>query len=326
MEVRLTKNISFPTSHILPLKGGVGLLWPQKVLVREVGPRDGLQNLSTFIPTAKKIELVRTLAKAGVTAIEATSLVNPKAVPQMADAEQVLAGLEDMSPGVKFSALVGNVRGMERAVASGVPEVMVVVSASEAHNRANLNMSVKQSLSGLLEICTRANDRGVRVRGAVATAFGCPYEGEITPGQCKKVIEVMLKAGITEITLADTAGLGNPRQVYNLMLDLARCYPQVIWALHFHDTRGMGLANAVMGIQAGVTILESSLGGLGGCPFIPGAAGNIATEDLVYMLHQMGIDTGIKMEVILRCSMMMENILGKPLPARVKEMKQLNGI
>lgn len=294
------------------------MLWPQKVTVREVGPRDGLQNLSTFIPTEAKIELVRTLAAAGVTAIEAASFVSPKAVPQMADAELVLAGLEDLPGQVMLSALVGNVRGMERAVKSRVPEVMVVVSASEAHNRANLNMSVSRSLAGLGEIFSLARTRGVRVRGAVATAFGCPYQGEISTDQCKKVIEGMLAAGINEITLADTAGLGNPRQVYSLVRELAGCYPRVVWALHFHDTRGMGLANAVMGIQAGVTILESSLGGLGGCPFIPGAAGNIATEDLVYMLHRMGIATGIKLEGILHCTRVMEGILEASLPARVK--------
>ncbi len=285
--------------------------WPEKVTVREVGPRDGLQNIKEFVPTEKKVQLVRTLAAAGVAAIEAVSFVSPRAVPQMSDACEVLAALADLPGSVTLSALAGNIKGMERAVSSGIMEVVAVVSASEAHNRVNINMSVEQSLIGLKNISAMAASAGIRLRGAVATAFGCPYQGDIPEYQVKKVIEGMLAAGVEEITLADTAGMADPRQVYDLVREVSAGYPGVVWALHFHDTRGLGLANVLTGIQAGVTVLESSAGGLGGCPFIPGAAGNIATEDLVYMLHRMGIETGINLDDILGCGRMMEGITNK---------------
>ncbi|MCL6558934.1 MAG: hydroxymethylglutaryl-CoA lyase [Firmicutes bacterium] len=290
--------------------------WPERVLIREVGPRDGLQSEAEFVPTERKVEYVRALAQAGVTAIEATSFMHPKAVPQMSDAEGVMAGLNDISAQIVISALVGNVTGMKRAVAAGVKEVVIVVSASEAHNRANLGKSVGESLAGLEEICFIASGAGVRLRGAVATAFGCPYEGDVGPGRVGAVVNGMKKAGIREVTLADTAGLGNPGQVHELITILAAGHPEVVWALHFHDTRGLALANIVMGLQAGVNRLESSTGGIGGCPFIPGAAGNVATEDLVYMLHRMGISTGIDEAGLLRCSRMLEETLGRPLQAK----------
>jgi len=295
--------------------------WPDYVTIREVGPRDGLQNENKFIPSHLKIKLIRALIKTGVGTIEATSFVHPRAIPQLSDAELVLNSLRDIPDNVLLSALVGNVKGMQRALNTNVREVVVVVSASEDHNRANVKMSVGESLQAIREISFLASGGGTVIRGAVATAFGCPYQGKINYDQVSVVVEGMLEAGIKEITLADTAGLGHPRQVYNLIRKLSAKYPEVTWALHFHDTRGLGLANVVMGIQAGVTILESSVGGLGGCPFIPGATGNVPTEDLVFMLHSMGIRTSIDLEGIIRCTYLLEEILGRRLPARVSHLK-----
>lgn len=292
--------------------------WPEEVTIREVGPRDGLQNLPAFIPTETKIEIIRGLAEAGVTAIEAASFVSPRVVPQMADAGEVLTGLADLPEDVVLSALVLNTRGMARAAGSGVREVMAVVSASEVHHLKNTNKSVDQSLAELQELCFLARDSGVILRGAVAAAFGCPYQGVITSDQVKKVLDPMAEAGIEEITLADTAGMGNPRQVFELLEDITTCYPSIALALHLHDTKGLGLANVMAGLQAGVTILETSFGGLGGCPFVPEAAGNIATEDLVDMLQSMGINTGISLEGVISCTRMMEVLLGKMLPARIR--------
>ncbi|MCL6638152.1 MAG: hydroxymethylglutaryl-CoA lyase [Firmicutes bacterium] len=296
--------------------------WPKRVLVREVGPRDGLQNEKTMISTEAKVEYIESLVRAGVPAVEAASFVHPAAVPQMKDAEEVLAKVRDCRPRVALSALVGNVKGMERAAGAGVPEVVVVVSASEAHNRKNVNRTVAKSLEEVSSICAIASGAGIRVRGAVAMAFGCPFEGETGPDRIAAVVEGMLDAGIAEITLADTAGLGHPRMVYDRVVELAGKYPAVTWGLHFHDTMGLGLANALMGITAGVTVLESSTGGLGGCPFIPGAAGNIATEELVYMLGRMGIETGIDLAGIRLCTKRLEALLGRPLPAKARRLRK----
>lgn len=287
--------------------------WPEQIFIREVGPRDGLQNEAKYVPVEIKIKLIKALAQAGVTAIEATSFVHPRAVPQLADAEPVIKGIGDIPDGLLLSALVGNVKGIERASNAGVKEVVVVISASDAHNRANLNMSTFQSLQGLRDICALVSEKGIRVRGAVATAFGCPYQGHISENEVRTVVEGMLDSCVGEITLADTAGMANPRQVFELYSSLASYYPGVLWALHFHDTRGLGLANIIAGIQAGATRLESSVGGLGGCPFIPGAAGNVATEKLVYMLNKMGIKTGIDLSKLVKCSEMLEEFFNRKL-------------
>lgn len=287
--------------------------WPDKVLVREVGPRDGLQNEKAILATNRKIALINGLIGAGVVAIEATSFVHPGAVPQLGDAEKLLEGLAEYGSEVVISALVGNARGMERASAmthTQLSEVVVVVSASEAHNRANLNRSIDESLAELYEISNMAIGK-INVRGAVATALGCPYQGNISFHQVNRVIDGMLAAGIGEITLADTAGMGNPRQVYELVTQLKGIYPGVTWSLHLHDTCGLGMANIVMGILAGISVLESSVGGLGGCPFIPGAAGNVATGETIKLLRKMGIDTGIDLERINQCTRKLSGWLGR---------------
>lgn len=301
------------------------LQWPAGVLVREVGPRDGLQNEPRTISTNQKIRLVELLARAGVRAIEATSFVHPRAVPQMADAEEVISGArrvlavleaKEGVQGVVLSALAGNRRGVERALAAEVDEVVMVVSASEEHNRANMRMSIGQSLRQVEEAVALAMGTGVVIRGAVAVAFGCPYRGEIRPAEVREVVEALAGMGIKEVTLADTAGLANPRQVYELVNMFCREYPAVNFALHFHDACGMALANIVTGIQAGVKIIESSVGGLGGCPFIPGSAGNVATEDVVYMLQRMGIETAIDRHRLEDCISWLEEILGRKLRER----------
>lgn len=283
------------------------------MLIREVGPRDGLQNEKIFLPTEKKIALVRQLIEAGITAIEATSFVSPRAVPQLADAETLLEGLGDLGTGVVLSALVGNAAGVRRALETKQPalrEIVVVVSASEHHNRANLNRTVAESLRGLKEICRLAEGR-FRVRGAVATAFGCPAGGNITAREVFRVVDGMLASGVEEITLADTAGMAVPRQVTELVTRTMERYPGVNLALHLHDTRGYGLQNARAGMEAGISVLESSVGGLGGCPFLPGAAGNIATGELVRMLHGMGVKTGVDLGWLRRCALFLEDALGK---------------
>lgn len=286
-----------------------------KVLIREVGPRDGLQNEKVTLPAEIKTELVRRLVGAGITAVEVTSFVSPRTVPQLADAEAVLEGLGDPGPGVVFSALVGNAAGVRRALGLMQPalrEMVVVVSASEAHNRANLKRSVDESLRGLDEICRLAEGR-FKIRGAVGTAFGCPTRGSIGPGEVFRVMDGMLAAGMHEITLADTAGMGEPDQVYELVRKTGERYPGVTLALHLHNTRGRGLVNARAGLEAGVTILESSVGGLGGCPFLPGAAGNVATGELVHMLRQMGVDTGVDPSRLRQCVMFLQKVLGRRL-------------
>jgi hydroxymethylglutaryl-CoA lyase len=292
---------------LITQEGETALQWPESILIREVGLRDGIQNESKYVPVELKIALIKTLARAGVTAIEATSFVHPRAVPQLADAGSLFKKMGDIPDGLALSALVGNLKGVQRAAAAGVKEVVVVISASDAHNRANLNMSTAQSLRGLREICALAYETGITVRGAVATAFGCPYQERISEDEVRCVVEGMLGEKIGEITLADTAGMANPRQAFELCGSLAFNYPGVKWSLHFHDTRGLALANIIAGIQAGVNTLESSVGGLGGCPFIPGAAGNISTEKLVYMLNKMGIKTGIDLEELLKCTRLLEN-------------------
>ncbi|MBE3588765.1 MAG: hydroxymethylglutaryl-CoA lyase [Thermoanaerobacteraceae bacterium] len=295
--------------------------WPEEILIREVGPRDGLQNEARLIPAEQKIVFIEKLVQAGLKAVEITSFVHPRAVPQLADAEEVAAGVRRFLEGVRgsgarqvvISALVGNRRGVERALAAGVEQVVMVISASEEHSRANMNMTIAQSLEQLREIAALAAGGGLALRGAVAVAFGCPYRGKVPPEQVLRIVEAMLQAGIGEITLADTAGLANPRQVYELVAGLYRRYPGTAFALHLHDTRGLALANIVTGIQAGVKIVESSTGGLGGCPFIPGATGNVATGEVVYLLHEMGIKTGVDPEKLQECVRWLEEVLGRKL-------------
>ncbi len=295
---------------------------PAKVRIREVGPRDGLQVEKIFVPTEAKIELINRIFNCQIKLIEATSFVNPRAIPQLSDAEQVITQI-DRPPGSVVSALVGNQRGVQRAIRSGVDEVQVVISASEAHNQRNVNMQIKESLRQLGEVVPEALKAGVVVRAAIATAFGCPFEGKIPFKQIFWLTDEFRGLGIKQITLADTAGLGDPLLVSRMVGEVWNRHPDLELALHFHDTRGLGLANSLAGLQAGVTILEASLGGLGGCPFIPKATGNIATEDLVFMCSRMGVETNISLEQILESARWLEKIIGRELPGRVMKIEGL---
>jgi len=272
---------------------------PGKVAVVEVGPRDGFQNVKAFIPTATKLKVIAAMAAAGVRVMEATSFVHPKAIPQMADAAEVAAAAVRISEagGLRPIALVPNLAGAKNAWAAGIRAVTYVVSASEKHNLANINRTREQSLAELAAIASELP--ALKVRLAVATAFGCPFLGRVDEGLVLGLAEAGLTLGVEEVVLCDTIGVANPRQVFALVRTFRRVYPRVPVALHLHDTRGMGLANTLAGLEAGVATFETSVGGLGGCPFAPGAAGNTATEDMVNMLHAMDVETGVNLEKYL---------------------------
>jgi hydroxymethylglutaryl-CoA lyase len=255
------------------------------------------------------------LAQAGINDIEVTSFVNPKAVPQHRDAELLLSTLPPL-PGVKLSALVGNVKGVERALNVGVKSLVLAISASETHNLRNVNKSKAESLKEIKELAQLTHVNGVALRGTISATFGCPYEGKVSIDQVSQIIEVMLAEGIQEIGLADTAGLGNPLQVYQMTKELQARFPATEWSLHIHDTKGLGLANILAGLQAGIRIVETSVGGLGGCPFIRRATGNVVTEDAVYMLTEMGIKTDVDLAKVIEAASFLADILGRKLPSK----------
>lgn len=289
---------------------------PAKVTVVEVGPRDGFQNEKEFIPTDRKVEIINMLSATGVTRMEATSFVHPKWIPQLRDAEEVLSGIE-RNENIIYSALIPNEKGYDRALKSGIQQINLVVSASDSHNRNNLNSTTEDTLKGFDPIIEKAFSDGVRVQAIVATAFGCPFEGEVPGDRVLFVAGELVQKGVKDISLADTIGSGNPKQVYHLFSNASKEFPQVSFAAHFHDTRALGLANVLAAMEAGITIFDSSLGGLGGCPFAPGAAGNIPTEDLVHMLEEMGIKTGMDLDKLIECARYTEKILGRELPGHV---------
>lgn len=255
------------------------------------------------------------LAQAGINDIVVTSFVNPKAVPQHRDAELLLSTLPPL-PGVKLSALVGDVKGVERALNVGVKSLVLAISASETHNQRNVNKSKAESLKEIKELVQLTHANGVALRGTISATFGCPFEGKVSTDQVSQIIEGMLAEGIQEIGLADTAGLGNPLQVYQMTKELQARFPAAEWSLHIHDTRGLGLANILAGLQAGIRIVETSVGGLGGCPFIPRATGNVVTEDVVYMLTEMGIKTGVNLAKVLEAASFLADVLGRKLPSK----------
>ncbi len=259
------------------------------------------------------------LAQTGIRDIEVTSFVHPKAVPQMSDAEDLWSLLPSPAE-VEFSALALNLKGVERALRSGVKTVVINISASELHNRHNSNRTRLESLQEMAEIVSLAATEKITVRSDLSVVFGCPYEGKVDIEQVDFMVNRLLEIGIKEIALADTAGLGNPRQVYEIGREIQTRFPQGIFGLHIHDTRGLGLANVFAGIQAGFTIVETSVGGLGGCPFIPQATGNVVTEDVIYMLHEMGIETGIDMEKLLVAGRYISGVLGRKLNSKQLEL------
>ncbi len=288
----------------------------EQVAVREVGPRDGFQMETTYIPTDQKIVVINKLVAAGLQHVEVTSFVHPEAVPQLKDAEALVSLLPPRDD-VVYSALIVNERGLQRAVQAGIREVQMIVSATEAHCRRNVRMSIAEALRQARTVTAQAAREGVSVRSAVAMAFGCPFEGDVELRVLESICEAIFEGGISQITLADTAGLGNPRQVKNLLGELQVRLPDVCWGLHFHDTRGLALANIYASLESGIYLFESSIGGLGGCPFLPGATGNVATEDLVNMLEMMGISTGVSLERLLALSAEISELLGRNLPGRI---------
>lgn len=271
---------------------------PEKVTVIEVGPRDGFQNVKDFIATEDKIRIIELLRNAGVTAVEVTSFVHPKAVPQMADAKEVAEKVREKFPDLRAIALVPNERGAKNAWECGIKEVSYVISASEAHNQANVRRTVKESLEELGKICQAVPE--LKVRLDIATAFGCPYAGKISQEQVFALMEEAKDFGIQEIVLCDTIGIADPVRVAGLAEAVKKRYPEFIYTMHLHNTRGQGLANILAAMQNGITSFETSVGGLGGCPFAPGAAGNAATEDFLNMLDYMGVESGIAGEEYLK--------------------------
>jgi hydroxymethylglutaryl-CoA lyase len=287
-----------------------------RIFIHDVVARDGFQIEPEWIPTERKIEVIDRLAQTGVAKIEATSFVSPKAVPNLRDAEAVMAGIH-RNPDVTYVALVPNARGAERALASAVDEIVLVVSASETHNRANVRRSVAESFTGFGEVFAAVRGSDLRVVGAIATAFGCPFEGDVPDAQVLDCIGRYVELGVRGITFGDTTGMANPRQVQRLIAAARQRFPEVELTLHFHNTRGMGLANVVAGLNAGVVRFEGCLGGLGGCPFAPGATGNVCTEDVVHMLESMGYDTGVDIDRLLEASRRLREIVGHELPGQV---------
>jgi len=288
----------------------------QHTHIHEVVTRDGFQIEPQFIPTERKIELLDALSETGLAKIEVTSFVSPKAVPNLRDAEAVMAGIR-RNASVKYVALIANLKGAERAIAARVNEVNLVVSVSETHNRANVRRPTAASFEDFEKIVRTLEGTGIAVSGALSTAFGCPFEGEQAAGRVMQFVHRYVDLGVDSVTLADTTGMANPKQVLALCMETKERWPELDLALHFHNTRGMGLANVLSGLAAGISHYEACLGGLGGCPFAPGATGNICTEDLVHMLECMGYSTGVDLNRLLAASRLLGAIVNHELPGQV---------
>jgi hydroxymethylglutaryl-CoA lyase len=293
----------------------------QRIHINDVGVRDGFQIEKIFIPTETKIAFIDQLSQTGLAKIEATSFVHPKFVPNMADAETVLANIQRVA-GVTYSALTPNIKGMERAIAchqsgAAIDEMNLFMSATETHNMANVKRTTAQSLEDFAVMVPMAKAKGIRMNGTVSTSFGCPFEGAVSEARVMEIAEKYLVIGFDGLTFADTTGMANPRQVERMMREAVKRFPGIEITLHFHNTRGMGLANVVAGIAAGVVHYDASIAGLGGCPFAPGATGNICTEDLVNMLQDMGMDTGIDLDKLLGAAVKIPAIVGHDVPGQV---------
>lgn len=288
---------------------------PNQVTIVEVGPRDGLQNEKAVVPTSQKVAFVDQLTAAGHQAIEVSAFVSPKWVPQMGDATEVFAAIT-RKEGVRYSALVPNRAGLDRALAAGVRDIAIFAAASETFSRKNINQSIDESFEVYRQVTDAAMQAGLRVRAYLSTSFGCPFEGAVDPQRVIELTERLVQLGAYEVAVSDTIGIAHPGQVSRLLDQLLARVPVAQVALHFHDTRGTALANVLAALQHGVTTFDSSAGGLGGCPYAPGAAGNLATEDLVYMLEGLGVRTGVTLEAVVRASRAIEGAIGHPLPSR----------
>ena len=294
---------------------------PDEVSIYEVSPRDGLQNEKATVPTRDKIRLVDALVAAGLKRVEITSFVSPKWIPQLADADELAEQLRanGTPPGVRFSALCPNPKGLARAKAAKLEEIAVFLSASETHNKKNVNKSIDLTLGAFEETIGPAREAGMRVRGYVSTVWGCPYEGDIDPKRAIAIAKRLLDMGCYQVSLGDTIGVGTPRHTKRILeIALAEIAPAQI-AMHMHDTRGTALANIVVGLEMGIRDYDASVGGMGGCPYAPGAAGNMATEDLVYMMHGMGIRTGVDLERLVEAGKAAASIVGRALPGKVHQ-------
>ena len=289
---------------------------PTSIRIVEVGPRDGLQNESTIISTAKKAEFIQLLVAAGLKDIEVASFVHPKWVPQLADAQQLISQLEPHE-GVRYSALVPNMKGLERAMASGIRRIAVFTAASETFNQKNINMGIQESIDVFKPVVAEALKNGLSVRGYVSTCFVCPYEGPITKERVGDVAGALFSLGVDEVSIGDTIGAATPREVESTVGYLLAQFPASKLAMHFHDTYGMAVANVYQSLQMGITTFDSSAGGLGGCPYAPGASGNVATEDLLYLLDRLGIETGVDLKLVRQASHFIGQELARELPSRV---------
>jgi hydroxymethylglutaryl-CoA lyase len=288
---------------------------PSFVTIVEVGPRDGLQNETASVATADKVEFVNRLSASGLPVIETGAFVSPRWVPQMADSDEVFARIQ-RPQSTRFAALVPNLRGLDRAYSAGVREIGMFAAASETFSQKNINQSIEESLTTYREVCGRALELGIRVRGYVSTAFGCPFEGDVPPSRVAEVSEAFMSMGAHEVAISDTIGIGHPGQVPQVVEAVAKRVPRGQIALHFHDTRGMAVANVLAALDLGIETFDSSAGGLGGCPYAPGATGNLATEDLVYMLEGLGIGTGVDLDALVAASVFIESRLDHALPSR----------
>jgi len=289
---------------------------PDAVSIYEVSPRDGLQNEAAMISLEGKKRLIDALIKAGLRRIEITSFVSPKWVPQLADAEE-LARTYRPPEGVTFGALCPNAKGLERALAAGLSEIAVFLSASETHNKMNINKTIDDTLAVFEEIVPPAREKGLAVRAYVSTVWGCPYEGPIDPKKVLSISKRLIELGCYQVSLGDTIGVGTPRQTANIVKMFRDEMPLAQIALHLHDTRGTALANILTGLELGVRDFDSAVAGVGGCPYAPGAAGNVATEDLVYLLNGMGVDSGVDLDALIEAGNVAEQVIGRPLPGKV---------
>jgi hydroxymethylglutaryl-CoA lyase len=292
-----------------------GPVVPRRVTVVEVGPRDGLQNEQATVSVDDRVEFCRRLIAAGLRVVEPGAFVSPKWVPQMAGSDEVLRRTERRS-GVRLPALVPNAKGFEHARAAGAREIAVFTAASETFNRKNTNAGIDESFARFAEFVPAAVAEGMWVRGYVSTCFGCPYEGRVDPARVVDVASRLAALGCEEVSIGDTIGVAVPSQVWDVMGRLDEALPDTSLAVHFHDTRGTALANVVAALQVGIDVVDSAAGGLGGCPYAPGASGNLATEDLLYMLHGMGIETGVDLEMVVEASRFMAERVGRTLPSR----------
>lgn len=286
-----------------------------KIDIREVSPRDGFQSLAGFIPTDHKLHIIDLLVRAGVKEIEATSFVSPKAVPQLKDAAELMSRLPRQD--IVRAALVANLRGAQDAVAAGVDQLVMVISASEAHNRANVRCSIAQSVKNLDAIFPVARENGVVVNGAIAVAFGCPYQGDVPEGDVSSLVQEFYERGASSVILADTTGMASPRRIDGMVRTFIHGFPGCRFTLHLHNNRGTAMANLLAGLLAGARSFDTALGGIGGCPNVPLAAGNLATEDVVFMLEDMGVETGIDLEKIIQAAVELEKVVGFTLPGQV---------